>query len=394
MNSAHAVSDNRIHRPSIGRATELICFGLVVLHVVYLLSAYVQGVWIVAPDGKGIESDFVNVWAAGKLVLQGHTPLAYDWPAHKAVEEIAVGHPFDGYFGWHYPPMFLFVAAALATIGYAPAYIVWLALTFPAYIAIVRAIIGNRTGYLYALAFPAILSNFVVGQNGFLTAGLLGGALYFVERRPIVAGVLLGLLTYKPHFGLLFPVVLAASGHWRVFFAAGATALTIAAASWLAFGTETWSAFLFSISHTSQAFLSDGWADFGKLQTTFGLVRTLGGHETLAWTAQGIVTACAALCVALLWRSRARGEIKAAALGVGAMLATPYLYTYDLVVLAVPLAFLIRLGQMSGFLPYEAAAIAVACVLILIFPFVTAPVGFAAVLIVAALVARRAAVAT
>ena len=42
----------------------------------------------------------------------------------------------------------------------------------------------------------------------------------------------------------------------------------------------------------------------------------------------------------MLWRSRASYEIKAAALGTGAMLATPYLYMYDVVVLAVPLAYL------------------------------------------------------
>ncbi|HSP48865.1 MAG TPA: hypothetical protein VLN61_01520 [Pseudolabrys sp.] len=72
------------------------------------------------------------------------------------------------------------------------------------------------------------------------------------------------------------------------------------------------------------------------------------------------------------------------------MLATPYLYTYDLVVLAVPLAFLWRLGRARGFLNHELAGIALACLLVLIFPFVKAPVGFAAVLLVAALIARRA----
>jgi len=60
------------------------------------------------------------------------------------------------------------------------------------------------------------------------------------------------------------------------------------------------------------------------------------------------------------------------------------------VVLAVPLAFLFRLGRARGFPPREMAGIGLACLLILIFPFVKAPVGFAAVLIVAALIARRA----
>ncbi len=57
--------------------------------------------------------------------------------------------------------------------------------------------------------------------------------------------------------------------------------------------------------------------------------------------------------------------------------------------LAVPLAFLIRLGRAQGFLPNELALIGIAALLIVIFPFVQAPVGFAAVLIVAGLVARR-----
>jgi hypothetical protein len=235
-----------------------------------------------------------------------------------------------------------------------------------------------------------VLSNFIVGQNGFLTAGLIGGTLLFIERRPVLAGIFLGLLTYKPHLGLLFPLALAVSGHWRVFFVASIVAAIMATLSWLAFGSVTWIAFFNSISHTSQAFLSDGWANWGKLQTAFGVTRTLGGGEALAWTAQGLLAVITALAVCAIWRGRAAFDIKAAALGTGAMLATPYLYTYDLVVLAIPLAFLIRLGRRDGFLAYEWHGIALACLLVLVFPFVTAPVGFAAVLAVAALILRRA----
>ena len=224
-----------------------------------------------APDGGGVPSDFVNVWAAGRLVLEGHPASAYDWPAHKLVEEIAVGHAFDGYFGWHYPPTFLFVAAGLALLAYALAYVLWVFATFPVYLAAIRAIIGDRVGYLLAAAFPAVLGNFIVGQNGFLTAGLIGGALVLLERRPLIAGVLIGLLTYKPHLGLLFPIALMAGGYWRAFSTAAIVAMLMAAASWLAFGTDTWQAFFANIGHTSRAFLSEGYADFSKLQTAFGL---------------------------------------------------------------------------------------------------------------------------
>jgi hypothetical protein len=373
----------------LARPVELICFALVLAQAVYLATSYLQGIWIVGPGG-GVPSDFVNVWAAGRLVLEGHPAAVYDWPAHKLVEEAAVGHAFGGYFGWHYPPTFLFVAAALSLLTYATAYAIWVFGTFPIYLAAIRAIVGERTGYLLAAAFPALLANFIVGQNGFLTAGLVGGALVLLPRRPIVAGLLLGLLTYKPHLGLLFPIALVAAGYWRAFFTAAMVAVLMAVAAWFAFGSDTWQAFFANIGHTSQAFLSDGWADWGKLQTAFGLTRMLGGGETLAWAVQGAVALVAAIAIALLWRSRTAYEIKAAALATGAMLATPYLYTYDLVVLAVPLAFLFRLGRVRGFLPHEMAGIGVACLLVLIFPFVKAPVGFAALLVVAALIARRA----
>jgi hypothetical protein len=369
---------------------ELTCIALAIANAVYLLASYVQGSWLVSPGGAAIESDFVNVWAAGHLVLQGNPALAYDWPAHKAIEELAVGHSFTGYFGWHYPPMFLFFAATLALISYVGAYLAWVLVTFPAYVIVVRQIIGERGGVLLALAFPAILSNFIVGQNGFLSAALIGGALLTIERRPILAGIFVGLLTYKPHLGLLFPIALIAGAHWRVIASATVTTLLIALASWLAFGTETWVAFFQSIPHTSQAFLSDGWANFGKLQTLFGLMRVLGAPESIAWSLQVTLALAGAMTVAIIWRSNTSFEIKAAALATGALLATPYLYTYDLVVLAVPLAFLYRLGRRERFLSHEPGGIALACVLIASFPFVSMPVGFFAVCTVAVLVVRRA----
>jgi hypothetical protein len=386
-----AVETTRTTTPPLvlPRAAELIVFALVVGHAVYLITALVQGIWVIGPGGRALDTDFVNVWAAGKLALEGTPWLAYDWPTHKIAEEAAVGHEFHGYYGWHYPPPFLFAAMALATISYSPAFLIWMAATFPLYLAAMRAIVGERTGYLLACAFPAVLANFIPGQNGFLTAGLMGAALFCIDKRPILGGIFLGLLTYKPHLGLLFPIVLAASGHWRAFFSAGVVALAMAALSLVVFGMQSWVAFFGSITQTSQAFLSDGWANFAKLQTTFGLARTLGLSETVAWAMQGVLFVIVAAAVSAIWRSRAAYEIKAAALATGALLATPYLYTYDLVAMAVPLAFLFRLGRAQGFLPYEPTGIAVACLLVLIYPLLMLPTGLLASVVVAALVVRR-----
>jgi arabinofuranan 3-O-arabinosyltransferase len=387
--ASYQISAARAAGVPLARPVELSCFALIVAHAVYLAASYWQGIWLIGPDGRRIPTDFVDVWAAGRLALEGQAAAAYDWPTHKAMEVLALGHPFHGYFGWHYPPTFLFVAASLALMPFTAAYVLWIFGTFPAYLAAIRAIVGERSGWLLAAAFPAVLSNFVVGQNGFLSAGLFGGGLLFIERRPVVAGVLLGLLTYKPHLGVLVPIALIAGGYWRVFVTASIVAALMAAASWAAFGMEAWQTFVANIGHTSQAFLSNGWADWGKLQTAFGLVRTLGGSEPLAWTVQAIVALAAAAGAAFVWRGRAAYEVKAATLSTAALLATPYLYTYDLVVLAVPLAFLFRLARARGFLAYEMAGVGLACLLVLIFPFVAAPVGFGAILVVAMLVARR-----
>jgi Glycosyltransferase family 87 len=370
----------------LAKPVVLIAFALAVAHAVFLGSFWVDGLWA---DKTGAPSDFVAVWAAGKLASTGHPAAVYNWDIHKLVEQTAVGHQFTGYFGFHYPPTFLFVAVALSMLSYGTAYTVWALGTFPAYLIAIRGIVGNRIGYLLAAAFPAVLANFTIGQNGFVTAGLIGGTLVLMRQRPIVAGVLLGLLTFKPHLGLLFPIALIAGREWRVLVAATMVALAMAAASWFAFGADTWAGFVGNIGHTSQAFLSDGSADWRKLQTVFGLTRSLGGSETLAWSLQAMLTLAAAVAVGALWRSKVQYEIKAAALGTGLMLATPYLYTYDLVALAVPLAFLFRLGLTRGFLPQELIGIGFACLLVLIFPFVDAPTGFAALLIVAALIARR-----
>jgi hypothetical protein len=373
----------------LAHAVELVGFALIVVNVVALIAFYAQGSWIVpVSNGVGNVADFVTYRAVGREILAGHAAAVYDWPTLKAVEEGIVG-PFDGYLGWPYPPTYLFVAAALALLPYTTAFVVWVFGTFAAYLVAIRTIIGDRVGYFLGAAFPAVLANFMVGQNAFLSAGLIGGALALVEKRPLCAGALIGLLAYKPHLGLLFPIALLLGGRWRVIAGAATTVAVMAAVSALAFGGETWRAFFAGIS---PALTFDG-AAWGKLQSAFGLVRALGGGETLAWTVHIVVAVAAACFVGVLWRSRVAYGIKAAALGTAVALATPHLLAYDLVILAVPIAFLFRLGRTGGFLKHELTGIGLACLLILIYPLVEAPVGFAAALVIAALVARRAAIA-
>jgi hypothetical protein len=365
------------------------CFVFCVAQLVYLSASFVLHQWLTDPEGRGIPTDFVNVWAAGKLVLSGFPDWAYVWKVHKEIENAAVGYNFAGYYGWHYPPPFLAVAALLALLPYAVAYFAWVAVTLPVYVATIRWIVGEKIGYWLAFAFPAMLSNAMVGQNGFLTASLVGGTLGFMEKQPMLSGVCLGLLTYKPQFGILFPLALIAARKWTVFFVAALVALAMALFSWLVFGLASWEAFFHWLPITSKTFLSEGQANFGKLQSLYGLVRALHGSEPLAWALQGLLTAATAAAVGWFWYQKKPYALQAALIATGTLLATPYVYLYDVLVLAAAAAFLVRAALKTGFLPGEQPALLAAAILIFGFPFVQFPVGFLAILIVAALVLRR-----
>jgi hypothetical protein len=367
-----------------------VCFVLAVLNIVFFPTAYLSHWWIFDDRGLGIPTDFVNVWSAGKLVLDGHPALAYDWGIQKQVQVAVLGQSYEGNFAWHYPPPFLFVASLLAHFPYAVAFIGWAAISLVPYLAMMRAIVGRPFGLLLAVAVPVAFSNVLVGQNGFLTAALIGGTLYLMPVRPVLSGICLGLLSYKPQYGLLFPLVLIAASQWTVFFTAAVVAVAMALASWLAFGTESWQAFFHWMPMFSQAFLTEGRAPWWKMQSLFALVRTFGGTEQLAWIFHWIFAGSVAVVLALMWRSRLRYSVKAAALATGTLLTTPYLFMYDMMVLAIPVAFLIRMGLSNGFLTWELAALACASAMIAGFILTGVPLGFGATLIVAGLVLRRA----
>lgn len=267
----------------------------------------------------------------------------------------------------------------------------WVVVSLIPYLFVMRAIVGRPFGWMLALAIPMALNNALDGQNGFLTAALIGGTLYLMPVRPILAGICLGLLSYKPQYGLLFPLVLIAASQWRTFFSAAATTVLMAFVSWLAFGIESWQAFFHWMPVFSQTFLVEGKAPWWKLQSLFSLMRFLGGTEQLAWIFQWTLTATVAVVLAVMWRSRVSYSLKAAALATGTLLITPYLFMYDMMVLAIPVAFLVRMGLRSGFQPYELPALGCATVLIFSFILFGAPVGLGSTLIVATLVMRRAA---
>jgi hypothetical protein len=225
-----------------------------------------------------------------------------------------------------------------------------------------RAWLGERFGVMPALAYPAVLVNAGHGQNGFLSAALMGAGAFWLERRPLLAGACLGSLAYKPHLGLMIPIALAISRRWAAFAAAGLTVLAWAALSLALFGLEPWRGFL-ADSGLARASLEQGLVGDAKMQSAFAAVRLWGGGLTLAYTAQAASAVIAAAGLVWLRRCGARADAQGAAMVAAALLASPFLLDYDLVIAAAPMAWLLRRGSQSGFLDWEKAVLGAAFVL-------------------------------
>jgi alpha-1,2-mannosyltransferase len=354
--------------------------------IVLTLSLAIAVIWVALADGlvdrsgKPIGTDFSNVWAAGKLVLDGESAAPYDPVRQHEAEREAFGGREVPFYGWHYPPLFLIVAAGLALLPYGWALLAWMALTLPAYLVVIRNIVPRPETLLVAAAFPAVLVNVGHGQNGFLTAALIGGSLLLLDKRPTLAGVLIGLLVYKPQFGLMIPLVLAATARWRVIASATMTVLAAGILTLALLGPEVWLAFARSTTYTRVVVIeSIGWP---KIQSLYSAVRMWGGGVETAYAAQGALALIVAASLVWLWRRPAAEDLKAAALSCACLLTTPYVLDYDLVVLGVAIAFFIRFGLANGFREYEISVLSLAWAVPLVTRGVAGAVGIPLGLIV------------
>ncbi|MDB5579853.1 MAG: hypothetical protein JWR80_5029 [Bradyrhizobium sp.] len=357
--------------------------------------------WIALSDGlidrngKPIGTDFSNVYAAGALTWQGRPADAYVPALQHAAEKAVFGGREVPFYGWHYPPFFFAVAVLVAAVPYAFGLAIWLAASFAAYLAVMRAILPRPETWLIAAAFPAVVVNIGHGQNGFLTAALLGGALHWLDRRPWLAGVLIGCLAYKPQFAVLIPVALLAGGRWNTIAAAAATVAALIAVSFATLGSGVWHAFADSMNFTQTVVLEQGGTGWEKIQSIFSAARMWGAGVPLAYAAQIALALMLAACLTWLWRSDAAFDLKASALASGSLLATPYVLDYDLVVLAVAIAYLARHGLRCGFEPFEISLLAAAWLVPLLTRGVAGasgiPLGLMVLLLTFACTMRRAA---
>ena len=204
--------------------------------------------------GRPLGTDFSDVWTAGQMALDGRAPEAWDWAAHYQVQQAAHGDPHVPFYGWHYPPPFLLLAALLAALPYLAALFVWQAASLWAAVKVCRAILPGKGALLAALGAPVVLVCLTHGHNGFLTAALLGGGLLLLDRKPLLAGPPVRLpdlqAAIRPGRSAR---CCSPAGYWRAIAGACASAALLVAATLAIWGWPVWQAFLDSAAPHPQS---------------------------------------------------------------------------------------------------------------------------------------------
>jgi hypothetical protein len=313
--------------------------------------------WFVLPGGSMRCIDFGWMWLSGKLAASGEAARIFDYSAFSASQLAFYGPESCPHLNrFYYPPTFLFFTYPLGWMPYLVAAAAWIAVGLALYETAVYAIISRRTAMIAAATPFFVAVNIDMPHTGFLTAALIGLSLVFLERRPWVAGIFLGLLSYKPHFGLLFPVALVASRNWRALGSATATVVVFGLASTIAFGYEGWTSFIDALTDRSSSLGPSAEVEL-RLHSVFGLLHWTGASAWTAWCGQLGASAAITLGIGVFWARPIPYNLRAASLCVGSLIISPYSLFYDLCILSIAVAFLVKDGLSRGFLPGERTAI-------------------------------------
>lgn len=267
---------------------------------------------------------------AGELALDGRAADAYDQKIYS--EKFGDGH--KGLHWFHPPHAFLF-SAPLAMVPFVAVRPLWVALTLASMvgIALVAGLRRRATLLMFVLSPATLAVVYFLQVSAFIALGLTT-ALLIAPRRPIAAGIILALLTMKPQYGLLAPVLLAATGQWRaiVYSCLATAALIVASAK--AFGLETWRVFFASLDAAKESYL--GLAYPATVSIGQAALK-LGGSVDLASAAQWAFILAAAGIVALAGRRRDYRTAVALTL-LFALAASPSAWPHDWPLVAASVA--------------------------------------------------------
>jgi hypothetical protein len=265
--------------------------------------------------------DFFLYWSFGKFL--DHHPFAdlYNYSLLHPFEVSTGGGP-DFYGPYLYPPVLAFLFVPLTRLDYVSAELVWCLGTLALYLWAALGGAWRPYAVLATILLPMTANCMAAGQNGFLSAALLIGGLRLATRRPILAGILFGLLCYKPQLGLLVPVALVSARQWRVLASAAATVVLIVVATSMAAGWSVWPLWLASL-HEKVPQLIGSNPLIHLMPTVTAAVNLLGGSSLLAGVMQLAAASAVAVALWILFRRGIR-PLPVAALLVGTCLVPPY----------------------------------------------------------------------
>ncbi len=340
--------------------TILLCMAVFSFSAIFLIS-YLRIIFdqysAQTPGHPASYVDFFALWSYAKIASTNGATELYDAATLHARQvglgmEPAYEKPFP------YPPMFLFLLWPLNFLPYDLGYLTWTAGTLTVLIWVLYSYCSRSVlcavGVLLA---PATAASIFAGQSGFLAASLLTAGLQLAKRQPILAGLLIGLLCYKPQLGLLVPVALASAGLWRTFGAACLTVLGMAVTATVLFGWKIWQAWIDMLPAYSY------WFDHGPVMPTLmptvsGNLRMMGCSLFIANAGQALTTFVVMVLVWLCYK-HGPGRLATAALLAGTFLATPHALFYDLPIVTAAMALFIseRLETGATFSSYEVMAL-------------------------------------
>lgn len=290
--------------------------------------------------------DLFALWSWGRFLGDHPAAAIYDAATlHSA--QLALGLDPGASYPFVYPPSFLLVLWPLGRLPGPVALAVLIATTLPLYLWATVGRSWRPLALFAAMAAPTTATGIVAGQSGFLAAALLVGGVRLAASNPLVGGLLLGLLTYKPQLGLLVPVALVAARLWRTIAVAALTALLLVVVTTLLFGGAIWPGWAMALPAFWRQFAVENSAILHLMPTVFATLIQFGIAPAYAQLAQLAATAVVAAAVWVLFRS-GPGPLTGAGLLVAALLATPYIFVYDMPILATAVIWLVAERQQAG----------------------------------------------
>ena len=291
--------------------------------------------------------DFLNFWMYGRAAPTPDPSRFYDLATYNQALEALLGSNYPGQ-NWSYPPSIFFFAMPFGQFGYLTALTIWTLTGAAIFYSVARRHVVDNRLLAALLLSPAAVLCVISGQSSLITAAMLVTIFAWLDRRPVAAGILIGLLTLKPQLGILFPVMLIASGRWRVFAAAAITTLALAAATALVFGPQVWVDFATKGLAGNNLVLADPERIATPFYpTVFMNLRGIDLPYSVAMAVQLCFSGAAVAAVAWAFRARRDGDplMLMALFFACAISAVPYLLSYD--TLALTFAALLLLGAGS-----------------------------------------------